>query len=136
MGLFILQFINLTMQYMMGIICGMKKLLLSLFVATAVIPGAFAYVNRPNAVITILDKTAGKNHTFSIPVGVDTKYEKLNFLVRTCKQNDPFQAENAFMFVEISQNNNLIFSGWMNKNEPGENPLQNADYDVWLVRCE
>ena len=95
-----------------------------------------AYVNRPNAIVNILDKASGKNHTFSVPVGQVSGYEKLSFIVRTCKQTDPFQAENAFMFIEISQNNQTIFSGWMNKNEPGENPLQNVDYDMWLVRCE
>ena len=97
---------------------------------------ADAYVDRKNAVINILDKTSGKNHLFTIPVGQLSTYEKLSFTVRTCKQTDPFQPENAFMFIEIAQNNNQIFGGWMNKNEPGENPLQNADYDIWLVRCE
>lgn len=116
----------------------MKKLLL-VFVAVltlGVVSNANAYVDRQNAVISIMDKAAGKTHVVSVPVAQESKYEKLSFIVRTCKQTDPFQAENAFMFIEISQNNDLIFSGWMNKNEPGENPLQNADYDMWLVRCE
>ena len=118
----------------------MKKIiaLLSLLLFfVGIMPAANAYVDRPNAVITILDKTSGKTHTTTIPVGYDAKYEKLNFIVRTCKQTDPFMAENAFMFIEISTaNNGKIFGGWMNKNEPGENPLQNADYDLWLVNCE
>ena len=97
---------------------------------------AGAYVNRQKAVINILDKASGKTHMFTIPVAQVSEYEKLTFNVRTCKQTDPFQPENAYMFIEISQNNRQIFSGWMNKNAPGENPLQNADYDMWLVRCE
>lgn len=97
---------------------------------------ADAYVNRQTAVVNILDKTSGKNRIFSVPVGQTSSYEKLTFTVRSCKQTDPFQPENAFMFIEISQNSRKIFSGWMNKNEPGANPLQNADYDMWLVRCE
>ena len=123
-----------------SIIFGMKKILSALFVVLVI--GVFAgnvanaFVNRQNAVVTILDKAAGKNRTVTIPVGQIAGYEKLSLLVRTCKQTDPFQPENAFMFIEILQNNSQIFSGWMNKNEPGDNPLQNADYDVWLVRCE
>ena len=116
----------------------MRKLLLA-FIAVLTLGityDAHAYVNRQSAVINILDKASGKTHMFTIPVATESKYEKLSFNVRACKQTDPFQAENAFMFIEISQNNDLIFSGWMNKNAPGENPLQNADYDVWLVRCE
>jgi len=114
----------------------MKKILSFLFVALMFASNANAYVNRQNATVTILDKAAGKTHQFEIPVNQTVTYEKLSLLVRTCKQTDPFQPENAFMFIEITQNNNLIFSGWMNKNEPGQNPLQNADYDLWLVKCE
>lgn len=114
----------------------MRKLfafLISLFVCTV----AYAYIDRTNAVITILDKTSGKTHMMTVPVGYDSKYDKLNFIVRACKQTDPFVAENAYMFIEISTaSDGKIFGGWMNKNAPGENPLQNADYDMWLVRCE
>ena len=116
----------------------MKKILIALIITLTIgaTYNANAYIDRQNAVINILDKASGKTHLFTIPVAQESKYEKLSFIVRTCKQTDPFQAENAFMFIEISQGNDLIFSGWMNKNEPGENPLQNADYDMWLVRCE
>ena len=114
----------------------MKKFiicLISLFMFTA----AHAYVERNNAVVTILDKAAGKTYNVTLAVNQNTRYEKLNMLVRACKQTDPFMAENAYMFIEITvAGNEKIFSGWMNKNEPGENPLQNADYDIWLVRCE
>ncbi len=102
-----------------------------------VFTNAYAFIDRGNAIITVLDKAAGKTYTMTIPVENDVKYEKLNLNVRACKQTDPFMPENAYMFIEITNNNNeKIFSGWMNKNAPGENPLQNADYDIWLVRCE
>ena len=118
----------------------MKKIL-SIFVATFVVcsvktDNACAYVDRPNAVINILDKASGKNHRFTVSVGQTSGYEKLSFVVRACKQTDPFQPENAYMFIDILQNGHQVFGGWMNKNEPGQNPLQNADYDMWLVRCE
>ena len=98
---------------------------------------ANAYVDKANAVVAILDKTSGKTYNITLPVGSAVKYEKLNMIARTCKQTDPFMAENAYMFIEISTNaDGQIFGGWMNKNAPGENPLQNVDFDVWLVRCE
>ncbi len=97
---------------------------------------ADAYVDRPNAVVRIMNKAAGKVQLVTLPVGKEVKYEKLNMTVRTCKQTDPFEAEDFFMFIEISKTDNgKIFSGWMSANEPGDNPLQNADYDVWLVNC-
>ncbi len=118
--------------------CVMKKLLIALITILTIgaTYNAHAYVDRQNAVINILDKASGKTHMFTVPVAQESKYEKLSFIVRACKLTDPFQAENAFMFIEIFQNNEQIFGGWMNKNAPGENPLQNADYDIWLVRCE
>lgn len=98
---------------------------------------ANAYVDNNTAVLRIMNKAAGKVQTVTIPVGVETEFEKLSLLVRSCKQTDPFQAEDFFAFIEISKyGEGKIFSGWMSHNEPGENPLQNADYDVWLVKCE
>ena len=106
------------------------------FLCLAIVP-ANAYVERQTAIVRIMNKAAGKAQTITLPVGKSAEYEKLNLLVRNCKQADPFEAENFFMFIEISKSpDGKIFSGWMNRNEPGDNPLQNADYDLWLVRCE
>ena len=137
---FISKFINLTLVICKCKITIMKKTIaiLSAFMGfIAVFGDVHAYVDRGNAVVTILDKASGKTQNATLPVGQLAKYEKLNLVVRACKQTDPFMAENAYMFIEIiNANNDKIFGGWMNKNAPGENPLQNADYDIWLVRCE
>ncbi len=96
-----------------------------------------AYVDRQTATVRIMNKAAGKVQTIALPVGQNVQYEKLNMIARSCKQTDPFDAEDFFMFVEIEKSDEgKIFSGWMSANEPGDNPLQNADYDVWLVKCE
>lgn len=123
------------------IILFMKKIyavfLLSIGLIAGVSDDALAYVERENAIVRIMNKAAGKVQTITMPVGRDIQFEKLQMLVRSCKQSDPFDAENYFAFIEISKSDEgKIFSNWMNANEPGENPLQNADYDVWLVKCE
>lgn len=123
------------------IILFMKKIyvlfLLSIGLIAGVSDDALAYVERENAIVRIMNKAAGKVQTITMPVGRDIQFEKLHMLVRSCKQSDPFDAENYFAFIEISKSDEgKIFSNWMNANEPGENPLQNADYDVWLVKCE
>lgn len=98
---------------------------------------ARAYTDRGTAVIGIMNKAAGKTQTVSIPVGRTAEFEKLNIHVRACKQTDPFDAEDFFMFVEVATRaDGKIFSNWMSRNNPGDRPLQNADYDLWLVRCE
>jgi len=95
-----------------------------------------AYVDRNTAIVRVMNKAAGKVQTINLPVGRAVEFEKLRMTTRACKQNDPFQAENYFMFIEVAKNGDGdIFSGWMNRNEPGDNPLQDADYDLWLVGC-
>lgn len=95
-----------------------------------------AYVDRDIAVVRIMNKAAGKAQTIKVPVGRTVDFEKLSITARTCKQTDPFQVENHFTFVEIMKSGTgQIFGGWLNKNEPGANPLQDADYDLWLVEC-
>lgn len=98
---------------------------------------ANAYIDNDNAVVRVIDKTAGKTQTITISVGQSAQVGKLTILPQACKQTDPFQAQDYFVFLEISETDNgKIFSGWMSRNNPGQNPLQNPDYDVWLVTCE
>ena len=112
------------------------KLLIGGAFALGFASGANAYVERDVATVRIMNKAAGKTQTLEIPVGRTVEFEKLTMTARSCKQTDPFQAENYFMFIEVAKSGDGdIFSGWMNKNEPGDNPLQDADYDLWLVGC-
>lgn len=114
----------------------MKKLVLSL-VLSALPLTANAYVEKNTAVVRILNKDAGKVSEHNIALNQAFQFEKLKIVVRSCKQSDPFEAENFWAFVEIDDvDTGRVFSNWMNRNEPGENPLQHADYDVWLVKCE
>ena len=117
----------------------MKKMILAFLLPLvfAVANPANAYVEKQTAVVRIMNKAAGKAQTVSLPVGKTSEFEKLSIIVRSCKQTDPFEAEDFWSFFEISKTGDgKIFSGWMSRNEPGENPLQNADYDLWLIRCE
>lgn len=114
----------------------MKKLLLLLTLCALPVV-ADAYVNRDLATVRIMNKDAGKVQEVKITVGQEFQFEKMFINVRSCKQTDPFQAEDFFVFMEISERDKgQIFSGWMSRNEPGQNPLQHPDYDVWLVKCE
>ena len=119
----------------------MKSLckIFTLFIlAVVVLPmPANAYIDRGIAVLRVLNKAAGKTNTVRVPVGYSVKYEKLEIAVRSCKQTDPFDAENYFAFLEVDDGaQGQIFGGWMNRNEPGKNPLQSPDWDIWLTGCE
>ena len=98
---------------------------------------AYSYIDKSTAVVRVLNKAAGKVQVVRVPVGYSVDVEKLNISARKCMQSDPFDAENYFAFIEISESSaGQIFGGWMNRNEPGKKPLQSPDYDVWLVNCE
>ncbi|MBQ5699854.1 MAG: DUF2155 domain-containing protein, partial [Alphaproteobacteria bacterium] len=48
-----------------------------------------------------------------------------------------YKNERSTELMEISEvEHGQIFGGWMSRNEPGLNPLQHPDYDVWLVQCK
>ncbi len=99
--------------------------------------GALSYIDRDFAVVRIMDKAAGKTQLLTFPLNQDIQFDGLILNARACKQSDPFNAENFFVFLEIyTKSDGRIFSGWMNRNEPGQNPLQNDVYDVWLEKCE
>lgn len=114
--------------------------LLSLFAIPCFFFATFsadAFVEKHVATVRVMNKAAGKSQSIEIPVGKQVEFEKLTLMVRNCKQTDPFEAEDFWMFIEVIKNpDGKIFSGWMSRNEPGDNPLQNADYDLWLTGCE
>ena len=98
---------------------------------------AFSYIEKDVAVVRVMNKAAGKTQVVPINVGQSVQYDGLTLIARNCKQSDPFDAENFFVFIEIyTKTDGRIFSGWMNRNEPGQNPLQDDTYDVWLEKCE
>ena len=118
----------------------MKKLiyiLSGLFVFAIGASDAHAFTERKTATLRIMNKAAGKTQTVTAPIDTPIEFEKISILVRSCRQSDPFAAENFYAFTEIRKSDgDLIYSNWMNRNNPGVNPVQNADYDVCVVKCE
>lgn len=115
----------------------MKKLLVFFVLLSWVPMAANAFVNKTIAKLTVLDKAAGKTKNMVIPVGQSAVFERISVMVHDCKQSDPFKPENFYAFVEITKSDGTkVFSNWMDRNNPGRDPVQNPDYDVWLVRCE
>jgi len=111
--------------------------LFCVFAVCFVPQSGFSYVKKDIARVRVMDKIAGKTQVVKLPVGQNVQIDGLTMVVRDCEQSDPYDAENYFVFIEIyKKNTNRIFSGWMNHNEPGQNPLQDDTYDVWLEKCE
>jgi len=114
------------------------SVLCALFFSISSFAAPNEFIEKSTAVVRIMNKAAGKAQTINIPVGRDVEFDKLKITVKNCKQSGPYSALDYFAFMQIwkKPSDARIFSGWMVANEPGENPLQDADYDLWLVRCE
>jgi len=97
-------------------------------------------IQKQSAVIRIMNKAAGKTKTVTLPVGKSTEYERMNIMVHACRTSAPYGAADNFMFATIDKKSGnatpQIFSGWMMASDPGYNPLQDADYDLWLIKCD
>ena len=94
------------------------------------------FIPMTGAIVQVMNKAAGKTQTFKIPIGKKVRFERLEIMVRKCLGTNEFLPENFYAFLEINKAGREIFSGWMIKSEPGQNPLQDPDNDLWLVRCE
>ena len=94
------------------------------------------YIPMNGAIIQIMNKAAGKTQTFKVPTGGKIRFDKLEVALRKCLGTNEFLPENFYAFLEVSKSGREIFSGWMIKSEPGQNPLQDPDNDLWLIRCE
>ncbi|MDR1826536.1 MAG: DUF2155 domain-containing protein [Rickettsiales bacterium] len=112
-------------------------ILISFFIASshAEVPES-EYIVMETAIVQAMNKAAGKTQTLKIPVGKTVRFDKLEITVEKCLGTDEFLPENFYMFAVLAKGGREIFSGWMIKSEPGYNPLQDPDNDLWLVRCE
>jgi hypothetical protein len=97
-------------------------------------------IPKQTAVVRIMNKAAGKAQTVNLSVDREYEYDRLKITVRACQSSAPYSAQDNFMFARVEKKSAnakaQIFSGWMVASDPGYNPLQDADYDLWLVRCE
>ncbi|MDR0449444.1 MAG: DUF2155 domain-containing protein [Rickettsiales bacterium] len=121
----------------------MKKLLALLFIFAALpvfAEDADEMVKKDFAIVQVLDKTSGKTKQLKIPAGKESTFEKLAIDVKSCLAASEFQPEDYFAFFEVYKTAAdralpRIFSGWMMASSPGANPLEDENYDLWLVKC-
>ena len=94
------------------------------------------FIQKEIAVVQVLNKQSGRTSTLRIPINTPTQFEKITINIRQCYAMDEFLPENFYMFVNVVKAERVIFNGWMSRNEPGQNPLQDPENDLWLTRCE
>jgi hypothetical protein len=93
------------------------------------------------AVIGVLNKRNGLVKTVSLHPGQSARWKDAIIHLRACETTAPWEEEKltgAFLQLDVKGSDNKyrrVFSGWVYKESPSLNVVQNAVYDVWPKSC-
>jgi hypothetical protein len=94
------------------------------------------------AVLGLLNKRNGIVQTVALHPGQSVRWKDMIVRLRACEATAPWEEEKltgAFVQVDIQQPDkkwSRIFSGWLYKESPSLNVVENPVYDVWPKSCE
>lgn len=138
----------------------LSRLLLAAAVSAMVAGGASAntLVQKNEATLRALDKITGRSADIVVKVDQPVVFGSLRVELRACFQAPPEEVPESAAFLRIastqpvavetmeaavaattvatvSDDNPILFSGWMYASSPGLNALEHPVYDVWVIRC-
>lgn len=93
------------------------------------------------AVLGLLNKRNGQARDITLKPGEATRVGDVVVRLRACEQTAPWEQEHytgAFAQVDVQQFDKSwrrAFSGWLYKERPALNVVQNSIYDVWVKSC-
>ena len=93
------------------------------------------------AVLGVLNKRSGVARDVTLKPGQARRLGNLIVRLRACETTDPIEPEQltgAFVQVDLQgrdQGWRRIFSGWLYKESPSLNAVENPIYDVWPKSC-
>tara|TARA_B110000116_G_scaffold266916_1_gene278426 strand:- start:546 stop:932 length:387 start_codon:yes stop_codon:yes gene_type:complete len=92
------------------------------------------------AEIQILDKITAKVKTYKILNNNSLKIDSLNIEIYACYKNSPDEIPENYVLLRIyddmmTNNEGLIYQGWMISSSPASTPLEHPIYDLWLKDC-
>ena len=91
--------------------------------------------------LKILDKVSSKTNLLKLKIGVEKKFQNLQFKSLKCKNSefDDNPEITAYIQVQdlINKDNNevFIFNGWTFSSGPAINTFDHPVYDIWLTKC-
>ncbi len=134
--------------------------LASLAVIAGLVGAAHAatYVQKDKATLRALDKITGRSTDIEVVVGQPVVFGSLKVELDVCYQTPPEEAPESAAFLRIastqpvavetmdaavdanevetvSDENPMLFSGWMFASSPGLSALEHPVYDIWVIRC-
>ena len=110
------------------------------------------------ATLRALDKITGRSTDIKVEVGKPIVFGSLNVEMKACFQRPPDETPESAAFLTVhstqpvqvrtmdeavssdevetvSEDNPLLFSGWMFASSPGLSALEHPVYDIWVIRC-
>jgi len=110
------------------------------------------------ATLRALDKITGRSTDIEVSAGEPIVFGSLNVEMKVCFQRPPDEPPESAAFLTVhstqpvqvrsmneavsaedvetvSQENPLLFSGWMFASSPGLSALEHPVYDIWVIRC-
>ena len=94
------------------------------------------------AIIGLLNKRNGIVHNFRLKPGQSVRANDAIVHLRACEMTAPWEQEKltgAFLQLDVQGPDKKwrrVFSGWVYKESPSLNVVQNPVYDVWPKSCE
>ena len=104
-------------------------------------PGVTPMAQRV-AVLSILNKRNGIVRNVALHPGQSARWKDITVRLRACETTAPWEPEKltgAFVQVDVQRPDRKwarVFSGWIYKESPSLNAVENAVYDVWPKSCE
>ena len=87
-------------------------------------------------VLRAVDKLNGTVEDLSFSAGIALGFGSLSLTMTECRYPEDNPSGEAFAFLDIYDNNEPAFSGWMIASSPALNALDHPRYDVWVLRCK
>ena len=109
--------------------------------ATAAGQGGVTPMAQRVAVLGILNKRNGIVQNVTLRPGQSVRWKDVIVRLRACETTAPWEEEKltgAFVQVDVQKPDkswNRIFSGWLYKESPSLNVVENPVYDVWPKSC-
>lgn len=107
---------------------------------SAVVPGTTPMAERV-AVLGFLNKRNGESRDITLKPGQATRIGNAIVRLRACEVTAPWETEQytgAFVQLDVVQADDKVkrvFSGWLYKERPALNVVQDPLYDVWPKSC-
>lgn len=112
-------------------------------VPTAVAPSVVAQVQEivtdaPGAMLRALDRISGLTTDLELAAGETAVYRRLSVTLAECRYPPEDATARAFARLVIIDTSSAEekFNGWMISDSPALSAMDDARYDVWLIRCK